>query len=44
MTTILGLLGLLVYILSVLALSAAVTFTVVKLLPAKSTKQAQKTG
>jgi hypothetical protein len=42
MDTILGLLGLLVYIVFVLSLSSAVTFAVVKLSPAKSAKPPQK--
>ena len=38
MDTVLGLLGLLVYIAFVLALSSAVTYAVVRLSPAKSAK------
>jgi len=38
MRTVLGLLELLVYVLTILALSAAVTFLVVKISPAKSKK------
>jgi len=44
MHTILGLLGLLVYIVFVLAFSSAVTFAVVKISPAKSAKQPQKSA
>jgi hypothetical protein len=42
MDSILGLLGLLVYIVFVLALSSAVTFAVVKLSPSKSAKTPAK--
>ena len=35
METVLGLIGLLVYVLAILSLSAAVTFAVVKISPAK---------
>lgn len=39
MDTVLGLLELLLYVLAILALSAAVTFAVVKISPAKSAKR-----
>ena len=39
MDTVLGLLGLLVYIVAILALAAGVTWVVVKLSPSKSQKQ-----
>ena len=39
MDTVLGLLGLLVYIVAILSLAAGVTFLVVKLSPSKSQKQ-----
>ncbi len=39
MTTVLGLLELALYVVSILALSAAITFVVVKISPAKSAKR-----
>jgi hypothetical protein len=40
MDTVLGLLGLLVYIVSIISLAAGVTWAVVKLSPSKSQKEA----
>jgi hypothetical protein len=42
METILGILGLAVYVLGILALSAAVTFLVVKVSPAQSAKKTEQ--
>jgi hypothetical protein len=42
METVLGLLGLLFYVLAILSLSAAVTFAVVKISPAKRTPKPDK--
>ena len=42
METVLGLFGLLFYVLAILTLSAAVTFAVVKISPAKSTRKPDK--
>ncbi len=39
METVLGLIGLAFYVLSILTLSAAVTYTVVRISPAKSSKR-----
>ena len=44
METVLGLLGMAVYIVAVVALAAGVTYSVVKLSPSKSAKQAKPTA
>lgn len=43
METVLGLIGIAVYIVAVIALAAGITYAVVKLSPSKSAKQAKPT-